>query len=297
VESNEPNQASAYGGKVVDHTLTANTLPSAASPQSDDLLWQALCEEVREVSLQEPALASYFHAAVLSHDSLGSALAYALASLLGSEVVSALTLYQVLSRGFVSDPVTRERMQRDLLAHFERDPACHSRHIPLLYFKGFHALQAYRVSHWLWGEGRLALARYIQSRVSEIFSVDIHPAARIGGGIMLDHATGLVIGETAVIDDDVSILHAVTLGGSGQDPGRRHPKIGRGVLISVGAKVLGDIEVGEGARIGAGSLVLDSVPPHTTVAGVPARVVGGLMVSMPALEMDHRVNDGGPLEG
>lgn len=262
-----------------------------------DPLWDALCAEVREVSGQEPALASYFHSAVLSHDSLESALAYALASLLGSEVVSALTLYQVLSRGFASDPDIGECMRRDLLAHFERDPACHSRYIPLLYFKGFHALQAYRVSHWLWTQGRCALARYIQSRVSEIFSVDIHPAARIGGGIMLDHATGLVIGETAVIDDDVSILHAVTLGGSGHDPGRRHPRIGRGVLISVGAKVLGDVEVGECARIGAGSLVLDSVPPHSTVAGVPARVVGGTTASMPALEMDHRVNDGTAKEG
>ncbi|MCK9469795.1 MAG: serine O-acetyltransferase [Porticoccaceae bacterium] len=280
----------------MNHTQIDN--PSVTtSPDKDDSLWQALCEEVREVSRQEPALASYFHAAVLSHDSLESALAYALASLLGSEVVSALTLHQVLTRGFASDPSISERMSRDLLAHFERDPACDSRYIPLLYFKGFHALQAYRVSHWLWGQGRRALARYIQSRVSEIFSVDIHPAAHIGGGIMLDHATGLVIGETAVIADDVSILHAVTLGGSGQDPGRRHPRIGPGVLISVGAKVLGDVEVGAGARIGAGSLVLDSVPPHTTVAGVPARIVGGLMVSMPALEMDHHLNDGTSAEG
>ena len=273
-----------------------NSVSADPVPRDGDPLWRELCEEVREVSLQEPALASYFHTAVLSHDSLESALAYALASLLGSEVVSALTLYQVLTRGFVADPAIGERMRRDLLAHFERDPACSSRYIPLLFFKGFHALQAYRVSHWLWQEGRRPLARYIQSRVSEIFSVDIHPAARIGGGIMLDHATGLVIGETTVIGDDVSILHAVTLGGSGHDPGRRHPRIGRGVLISVGAKVLGDIDVGEGARIGAGSLVLESVPMHTTVAGVPARVVGGLMVSMPALEMDHRVNDGSSAE-
>ncbi len=270
---------------------TDNSSPAATGPASgDDPLWRILCEEVREESRREPALASYFHAAVLSHDSLESALAYALASLLGSEVVSDLTLYQVLSRGFAANPRIGEHMRRDLLAHYERDPACHSRFMPLLYFKGFHALQAHRVAHWLWGQGRGALARYIQSRVSETFAVDIHPAARIGGGIMLDHATGIVVGETAVIEDDVSILHAVTLGGTGHERGRRHPHIQRGVLISVGAKVLGNIEVGEGARVAAGSLVVDPVAPHSTVAGVPARVVGGPMASMPALDMDQQVN-------
>lgn len=260
---------------------------------TDDSLWRKLRAEVVEVSREEPALASYFHAAVLSHDSLESALAYALASLLGSEVVPALTLHQVMVRAFAADPGISERMRRDLLAHYERDPACDRLYIPLLYFKGFHALQTHRIAHWLWNQGRRSMAVYLQSRVSETFAVDIHPAASIGGGIMLDHATGLVVGETAIIDDDVSILHAVTLGGTGKRTGRRHPRIERGVLIASGAKVLGDIVVGEGARIGAGSLVLDPVPAHSTVAGVPARVVGGLMASMPALDMDQRINGNG----
>lgn len=255
-----------------------------------DLLWQTLRQEVSAVSIQEPVLASYFHGAVLSHDSLESALAYAMASLLGSEVVSALTLHQVIDRGYAVDPTISERMRRDLLAHYDRDPACDKHYIPLLYFKGFHALQAYRIGHWLWQNERRAMARYIQSRVSEIFAVDIHPAATIGGGIMIDHATGLVVGETAVIEDDVSILHAVTLGGSGTGGGKRHPTIKRGVLISSGAKILGNITIGEGARIGAGSLVLDPVRPHTTVAGVPARPVGGLLDSDPALNMNHHIN-------
>lgn len=256
----------------------------------DDNLWQTLRQEVTEVARLEPALASYFHIAVLSHDSLESALSYALASLLGSEVVSPLALFQVMEHGFAADSQISERMRRDLLAHYQRDPACDRHYIPLLYFKGFHALQAHRVAHWLWNHDRRSMALYLQSRVSEIFSVDIHPAARIGGGIMIDHATGLVVGETAVIEDDVSILHAVTLGGSGLEKGDRHPTIRRGVLISAGAKILGNITVGEGAKIGAGSLVVEPVPPHSTVAGVPARVVGGLLKTVPALDMDHGFN-------
>ncbi len=259
----------------------------------NDELWQILRDEVKTVAGEEPVLASYFHAAVLGHDSLESALAYALASLLGSDVVPALTLSHVIAEGFADDPRITERMRRDLLAHYERDPACDRHYIPLLYFKGFQALQAYRIGHWLWQRGRRGMAIYIQSRVSEIFAVDIHPAAQIGGGVMLDHATGLVVGETAVIGDDVSILHAVTLGGTGNESGERHPKIRRGVLISAGAKILGNIIVGEGARIGAGSLVLDPVPAHCTVAGVPARIVGGLMDTVPALDMDHSINGNG----
>lgn len=258
--------------------------------QQQDSLWLELRAEVNEVAGQEPALASYFHAAVLSHDTLESALAYALSELLGSEVVSALSLHQVIENGFAADPGISERMRRDLVAYRDRDPACDHYYMPLLYFKGFHSLQAHRIAHWLWQVGRKSMALYLQSKVSEIFAVDIHPAARIGGGIMLDHATGLVVGETAVIDDDVSILHSVTLGGTGNDTGDRHPKIGRGVLISAGAKILGNIAIGDGAKIGAGSLVVEAVAPHTTVAGVPAKLVGGLLDSEPALEMDHRFN-------
>ncbi len=259
-----------------------------------DILWETLKQETIAAAEAEPALSSYFHAAVLSHDTLESALAYALASLLGNQVVSTLTLHQVFARGFRCDASLGANMRRDLLAHFERDPACDKHYIPLLFFKGFHALQAHRVSHWLWCSGRRSMALYIQGRVSEIFAVDIHPAAQIGGGLMIDHATGLVIGETAVIGEDVSMLHGVTLGGTGHDTGDRHPKIGRGVLISAGAKILGNITIGEGAKIGAGSLVLESVPPHTTVVGVPARAVGGKLKTMPSLDMDQRLGNGAP---
>lgn len=255
-------------------------------------LWQTIREEVAEASAGEPGLASYFNAAVLSHDSLESALAYNLASLLGDHVVSALTLFQVMEAALRDDPSIIHKTRRDLLAHYDRDPACNRHYIPLLYFKGFHALQAHRIAHWLWNRGRRTMALYFQSRVSEIFDVDIHPAARIEGGLMIDHATGLVVGETAEIGEDVSMLHSVTLGGTGHASGDRHPRIGRGVLISTGAKILGNITVGEGARIGAGSLVLESVQPHATVAGVPARVVGKQLESMPSLDMDHRINNG-----
>ena len=258
-----------------------------------DELWTAIKEEIRQVSAEEPSLAGYFHAAVLSHDSLESALTYTLSSLMGNQVVSALTLYQVIEEGFASDSAISTRMRQDLLAHYDRDPACNRYYIPLLYFKGFHALQAHRIAHWLWRQGRRGMASYLQSRGSEIFAVDIHPAATIGGGLMIDHATGLVIGETAVVGDNVSMLHSVTLGGTGHDTGDRHPKIGAGVLISAGAKILGNITVGEGARIGAGSLVLEAVEPHTTVAGVPARPVGGKLKSVPALEMDQSLGNGG----
>ncbi len=175
----------------------------------------------------------------------------------------------------------------DLVAVHERDPASRDLMTPFLYFKGFLSLQAYRVAHWLWKRDREHLARHLQSRMSEVFGVDIHPAARIGCGIMIDHGTGLVIGETAVVEDDVSMLHGVTLGGTGKECGDRHPKIRRGVLLGAGSKVLGNIVVGEGAKVGAGSIVLDAVEPHTTVVGVPARPVGEKLTDMPAFTMDQ----------
>jgi serine O-acetyltransferase len=186
-----------------------------------------------------------------------------------------------------SDASIREAVRADLQAVEDRDSACHELYIPFLYFKGFHALQTQRVSHWLWSHGRESLALFFQNRMSTEFGVDIHPAARMGRGIMLDHATGLVIGETAVVGNNVSILQSVTLGGTGKDEKDRHPKIGDGVLISAGAKILGNICVGEGAKVGAGSVVLENVPAHTTVAGVPAKVVGRPSSDQPALEMDH----------
>lgn len=269
-------------------------MPSSPSSQnSGDTLWQNICNEVTEFAGQEPVLASFFYAAVLSHKSLEEALSYNLAQQLGNSVLSDLSIHQVLLEGMNDDATIRERMRRDLCAYVERDPACDRYCLPLLYFKGFHALQVHRVANWLWRHQRRSLALFLQSRASEVFGVDIHPAAEIGGGIMIDHATGLVIGETTVIGDNVSMLHSVTLGGTGAQAGDRHPKIRCGVLIAAGAKILGNIEVGQGAKVGAGSLVLDPVPPHTTVVGVPAKVVGHPREAEPSREMDQRINGNG----
>lgn len=261
----------------------------------EDQLWQTILDEAREAVTQEAALASFFYSSVLSHRSLESALSFNLAEQLCNTVVSPLAIRQVIDEALAEDPGIGERMRRDLRAYYDRDPACDRYLMPLLYFKGFHALQLHRVSHWLWDRKRRYFALFLQNQISEVFAVDIHPAARIGGGIMIDHATGLVIGETAVVEDEVSMLHSVTLGGSGCSSGDRHPKIGRGVLIAAGAKILGNIRIGEGVKVGAGSLVLTDVPPHVTVAGVPAKVVGRPREEAPAMEMDQNLLDNGDL--
>ena len=188
-------------------------------------------------------------------------------------------------------PTIQDAIRKDLEATANRDPASHGISEPFLHYKGFHALESHRAAHWLWEQQRHVLACYLQSRISETFAVDAHPAARIGKGILIDHATGVVIGETAVIDDDVSMLHEVTLGGTGRETGDRHPKVRRGVLIGAGAKILGNVVIGEGAKVGAGSVVLKDVPPHSTVAGVPAEVIGRPVAETPALKMDHRLGD------
>ena len=254
-------------------------------------LWQTIKREVEVNSAAEPVLASFFYNSVLNHPDFASALSHNLAEILGNSVVSPLTLRQLFGRQTALHPDIAESAARDVQAHFDRDPACDRYSLALLYFKGFRALQGYRLAHSLWQDGSRGIARYLQGRISEQFDVDIHPAARIGSAILVDHATGVVIGETAVIDDDVSILHAVTLGGTGNESGDRHPKVRRGVLIAVGAKILGNIVIGEGAKIAAGSLVLEDVPPHTTVAGVPAKVVGRPLEEAPALAMEHRISE------
>lgn len=255
-----------------------------------DELWQAIRSEVAQDAQDEPILASFLHMTVLRHKSLEDVLSYHLSSKLASPTMDARTLMELISEALSSDPRIGEAARADIRAAYERDPACRSYATPLLYFKGFHALQCYRITHWLWLDGRHALALFLQNRISETFAVDIHPAARIGRGILLDHGHGFVVGETAVIEDDVSILHNVTLGGTGKAEGDRHPKIRYGVLIGAGAKILGNIEVGSGAKIGAGSVVLEPVPPHTTVAGVPAKIVGMAESEVPSLNMDHRLN-------
>ena len=254
---------------------------------SDDRVWREIREEVGREARREPMLASFLHATILNHARLEDALSFRLAEKLESPNLHAMQLREVIDEAFAGSPDFGEVVRADLEAVRSRDPACTGLSQPLLYFKGFHALEAYRVSHRLWEQGRVALALHLQNRISEVFAVDIHPAARLGRGLFFDHGTGVVIGETAVVEDDVSMLHGVTLGGTGKETGDRHPKIGRGVLLSVGAKVLGNVRVGEGAKIGGGSVVLQDVPPHTTAVGVPARLVGRPRTEQPALEMDQ----------
>jgi serine O-acetyltransferase len=258
-----------------------------------DPVWERVREEAEEMAAGEPILASFLYSTILNHRTFNDALAYHLAQKLGNAEVHSMQLRELLDEALREQPEIGEAPRADIVAYYDRDPACHSYIQPLLYFKGFHALQAYRVAHWLWGEGRRAMALYLQSRMSELFAVDIHPAAKLGRGIFIDHATGIVIGETAVVEDDVSMLHGVTLGGTGKETGDRHPKVRRGVLISVGAKVLGNIEIGEYSRIGAGSVVLHEVPAHCTAVGVPAKIVGCAGCDKPAHAMDHIIREEG----
>jgi serine O-acetyltransferase len=255
-------------------------------------VWAQLRIEATEAAAQEPLLASYLHASILHHDKIEDALSYHLAQKLGDGDLPALQLRDVIREAFTTDPVLAAAATRDMRVVRERDPACRTYLQPFLFFKGYGGLQAYRVAHWLWGQERHVLAYLLQSRISQLFAVDIHPNAKIGAGVFIDHAHGIVIGETAVVDDDVSMLHSVTLGGTGKVGGDRHPKIRRGVMIGAGAKVLGNIVVGEDARIAAGSVVLNDVAARCTVAGVPAKPVGGPCVDglKPAEAMEQRID-------
>ena len=253
-------------------------------------VWGAMRAEAAAKSAEEPILGSYFHATVLNHRSFGDALSFRLASKLDNPMLPTMLIRDVIAEAIASDSDILASALVDVVATHGRDPACEDLSTPFLFFKGFHALQAHRVAHWLWHRGRHTLALFFQSQISVGLGVDIHPAAHIGRGILIDHATGIVIGETAVVEDDVSILHAVTLGGSGKVTGDRHPKVRRGVLLGAGCKVIGNIEIGAGAKVGAGSVVLADVPPHVTVTGVPAAVVGKPREDSPAFDMDHRLD-------
>jgi len=257
--------------------------------RSGDAVWRRIREELGAAADGDPVLGRWLEGAVLQEPRLEAALVSLLAGKLAGPGLEPDSLRAVLTAALDDSVTIRDAVRADLEAILRRDPAACGLSEPFLYYKGFHALAGYRVAHWLWERDRHALARHLQSRISEVFGVDIHPAARIGKGILIDHATGVVIGETAVVADDVSLLHEVTLGGTGKETGDRHPKVGRGVLIGAGAKVLGNVRIGEGATIGAGSVVLDDVPPHVTVAGVPARVIGKSLSDEPALEMDQRL--------
>lgn len=254
-----------------------------------DNIWDTLQKEAREAAREEPALAKLLEEVILQPDSLEEALAVRLSRKLAYHATPEGYLKEVFLEAFKSDNNLGQRIRQDIVAIHERDPACESYLCPFLYFKGFQAISCYRVAHYLWTCKRKHIAHYLQSLISEVFSVDIHPAAKIGGGILLDHATGFVAGETSVIDDNVSILHAVTLGGTGKECGDRHPKIKSGVLIGAGAKILGNVTVGEGAKIGANSVVLKDIPPHTTVVGVPAQQTGQAKENSPAFIMDHNI--------
>jgi serine O-acetyltransferase len=239
-----------------------------------DPIWADVRAEAERIVAADPAIASFVYATILNHERLEDAVVHRVAQRLDTAVVSAEAIRTAYNEALAGQPDLGEIMRCDIAAVYDRDPACDRRIEPVLYFKGFHAIQTHRLAHWLWNRGRRDFALYLQSRSSAIFQTDISPAAPMGRGIFLDHATGLVVGRTSVIEDNVSILQEVTLGGTGKEKGDRHPKIRRGVLIGAGAKILGNIEIGEGAKVAAGSVVLHSVLPYTTVAGVPARVVG-----------------------
>jgi serine O-acetyltransferase len=259
-----------------------------------DPVWSRLRHEADEVVRREPQLASFIYSSLLHHDTLEQAIVHRIAERLDHVDVSAELIRQAYADALEDQPALGETFRADIVAVLDRDPAAHRVLEPVLYFKGFHAIQTHRLAHWLWNKGRKDFAYYLQSRSSAVFQTDINPNAPIGRGIFLDHATGLVVGETAVIEDDVSILQDVTLGGTGKEKGDRHPKIRRGVLIGAGAKILGNIEIGQCARIAAGSVVLKPVPANTTVAGVPARVIGEAGCAEPARSMDQLFYDSGP---
>lgn len=251
-------------------------------------VWPDLREEAARGATAEPGLGSLLNAVILAHGDLASALSFQLARKLGDAELGAMTVREICAETYDAEPAIVRAAEADLRAVLERDPAAKGFLQPFLFYKGFLSLQTHRVANRLWRQGRETLAWHLQSRMSELFQVDIHPAAKVGSGVFIDHATGVVIGETTVVADDVSILQSVTLGGNGKESGDRHPKIARGVLLSVGAKVLGNVRVGEGAKIGAAAVVLSDVPAHTTVAGVPARVVSRLRADEePALSMDQ----------
>jgi len=259
-----------------------------------DPVWERICKEGQDAIRAEPILGGLVHSSILHHSTLEQALAYRISLKLASGEMSEQILREIADQAYGATPTLGTAARADLVAVFERDPACHRMIQPILYFKGFQALQAYRLGHWLWNEGRKDLAYFVQARVSEVFGIDIHPAARIGQGIFIDHAHSIVIGETAVVGENVSMLHSVTLGGTGKEDDDRHPKIGDGVLIGAGAKVLGSITIGHCSRIAAGSVVLHDIDPCKTVAGVPAKVVGEAGCAQPSTMMDQLLRSAGP---
>ncbi|MDR3373524.1 MAG: serine O-acetyltransferase [Ancalomicrobiaceae bacterium] len=270
------------------HRLTKEAVPV----REIDPVWQRVRAEAQETVANEPALASFIWETVLNHSRLEDAVIHRLSERLDHPTVRANLIRQTFEEAFLDEPQLGSMLRVDLQAVFDRDPACDRFIEPIFYFKGFHAIETHRLANWLWRHGRRDFALYLQSRSSEVFQVDIHPAVPVGRGVFFDHGTGIVVGATAVIEDDVSILQGVTLGGTGKETGDRHPKIRRGVLIGANACVLGNIEIGQCSRVAAGSVVLNPVPPRTTVAGVPAKVVGAAPdCDSPARAMDQILHE------
>jgi serine O-acetyltransferase len=275
--------------------MSVNIPGSATSRvQAFDPIWKQLREEAEAVVASEPALAGFIYSNILNYSRLEDAVAHRVSDRLDSVAVDGDIINRRFGEMLRAWPDYSVALRADLCAVYDRDPACNRFIEPLLYFKGFHAIETHRLANWLYNSGQLDLALFLQSRASEVFQVDIHPAVPMGKGIFFDHATGIVVGGTAVIQDDVSILQGVTLGGTGKECGDRHPKIRHGVLIGAGAEILGNIEVGECSRVAAGSVVLKPVPAHATVAGVPAKVVGRAGSDEPSLSMDQILHDSEP---
>lgn len=268
-----------------------NLLAEPSSSPRVAAIWTALCAEAMSASANDVVLNRALNSAVLYHASFAQALAQRIALKLANHDLDQDELMSVIAQAFISDKNIISDAAADLMAIKDRDPSNTEILTPFLYFKGFVALQGQRVAHWLWHHDRVHLARHIQSRISEVFGVDIHPAAKMGKSIMLDHGSGLVIGETAIVEDHVSILQNVTLGGTGKETGDRHPKVRRGALIGAGAKILGNIEIGVGAKVGAGSVVVDAVAPYTSVVGIPAKPIGRRHSNLPGITMDQTLSE------
>lgn len=263
-----------------------------AADSGGDPIWDAVREEAKLEAEKEPILSSFLYASILSHNCLEQALAFVLANRLQNATLLATQLLNIFHDVMMHDINIQKSIRLDVQAFKDRDPACFSYCSALLYFKGYHCLQSYRVAHALWKQGRKVLASALQSRISEAFGVDIHPAATIGEGILLDHAMGVVIGETAIVGNRVSMMHGVTLGGTGKEVGDRHPKVGDGALLGACVTILGNIRIGEGAMLAAGSVVLKDVPPHSMIAGAPAQVIGYINDQDPSLTMNHDATRG-----
>ncbi|CAD6510265.1 serine O-acetyltransferase [Candidatus Profftia tarda] len=256
--------------------------------EETEQIWQLIKKEALILADYEPMLARFYNITLLEHETLADALSYILSNKLANTIMPAIEIREMVEEAYRADKNIIEYATSDIIAVLKRDPAVNRYSTPLLYLKGFHALQSYRISHWLWLKDRTSLAIHLQHQISIVFGVDIHPAAIIGCGNILDHATGIVIGETAVVKNEVSILQSVTLGGTGKEIGDRHPKIGEGVMIGAGAKILGNIEIGRGAKVGAGSVVLNSIPPYATAVGVPARVIAYYKEKKSSMDINQR---------